>query len=525
MENYKIHQLVYTKLDEKDSPFEKKDFHTAFYPLDLLSSTDVLVIENHIYIPGSENFNAKQVVYFNVIKNETFLMVFDIQILPDEVDMHGRGGIFIAHVFMFPEVLWKKLPSPNQLMELVKEQRYSSRSALLKSPFVNKENGNIQPIELEIEKVEQVEKAVPAIESAFEIQLILHLIDSLNTENREQRFILCAEEAIARELLNKLICYLPNEQKVKIGWDTMYDGGRMMDYNKSFVAYQNREPRGGSGSTFVRLDSSKIELAKDFKIRKNQSPFMKWIAACTSSIKAHDYIEEANTLSKALVAKKKCDISDDWNISCFAEQNSALIEKLFLPKCKKEFNRSLGKELGKTMSIKDKLFYYLEKLDESSIADYLLIIIENSNLSANQIEKNTPVTYIKHNQILVLIEQLWRNERFDIQVFNNLGENEKLQINKYVEKSSLLKSEWYLELIKSDGALLNYYLRQYKKPKRIIKLFRKVLNMNETEINDAGFSLRAIRKVFHFRIAYILKKIADVFKRRKKKKQDTTIAS
>ncbi len=519
MEQYLIHQLVYTKLDEKDSPFEKKDFHTAFYPVDLLTSTDVLVIENHIYIPNNEEFSTKQVVYFNTIKDEMYLMVFDIRLLSDEVDTLGRGGIFIAQIFMFPQALWQKIPSPNQLMELVSEYKYNSRNELLKSQFINKENGNMQPIQLEFERVEQIEKTIPAVDNAFEIQLILHLLDSFDTANKEQRFIMSGDEADTRTLLNKLICYLPNELKKNVGWDTMYDGGRMMDYNKSFVAYQNREPRGGGGASFIRLSNNKIELAKDFKISKKQSPFVKWIAGCTSSIKAPFYIEEANKLSKALEAKKICEISDEWNIACFAEQNREIVEKLFLPKCKKEFNNQLGKELNKIFSDKDKLYYYLDKLSPETIANYLLIIIENSHLSAKQIENNTPENYIKYNPILVLIEQLWKNEKFDIQVFNQLGENEKLQINRYVEKSDFLKTEWYLELIKSDPSLLNYYTTQYKKPKKVIKLFRTVLNMNEKEINDVGFSLRAIRKVFYFRVANIFRKFTGIFRRKKRKQE------
>jgi hypothetical protein len=520
MENYKIQQLVYTKLNPNQSPFEKMDFHTAFYPIDLLTSTDVLVIENHIYIPGNDEFATKQVVYFSTIKNETYLVVLDINTLPGEVDTHGRGGIFMAQIFMFPQALWQQMPSPNQLMELVADFKYHSRSQMLESSFINKENGNMLPIEIEPEKVVEIEKTIAPIESAFEIQVLLHLLDSLNTENKEQRFIVSGTESDTRTLLNKLICYLPNEQKPKIGWDTMYDGGRMMDYNKSFVAYQAKEPRGGSGSSFIRLSNSKIELAKDFKVSKTQTPFAKWISGCSGDIKAHYYVEEANLLSKALLKKEKCKIVDTWNVACFAEHNSDLVEKLFLPKCKKEFNSRLGKELGKVMSVKDKLFYFLDKVEPVSIANYLLIIIENSSLSASQIENNTPEKYIKHSPVLVLIEQLWKNEKFDIQAFNKLVSNEKLQINRYVERSHFLKSEWYLELIKMDGTLLAYYTRQYKKPKRMIKLFRRVLNMTEAEINDVGFSLRAIRKVFVFRIAYIMKKIGRVFKRKKKKVEE-----
>ena len=519
MENYKIQQLVYTKLNPDQSPFEKKDFHTAFYPIDLLTSTDVLVIENNIYIPGNEDFTTKQVVYFSTIKNETYLIVLDINALPGEVDALGRGGIFMAHIFMFPQALWQQMPSPNQLMELVASYKYSSRKEMLESHFINKENGNMLPIEIEAMQVAQIEKTIPAIEGVFEVQLLLHLLDSLTTENKGQDFVVSGAEGDTRTLLNKLICYLPNEQKSKIGWDTMYDGGRMMDYNKSFVAYQSREPRGGGGSSFIHLSGNKIELAKDFKISKKQSPYIKWIKGCSGDIKAHYYVEEANRLSKALLKKEKCEISGDWNVACYAEHNCELVEKLFLSKSIKEFNSRLGKELGKVMSVKDKLFYFLDKLEPESIAAYLLVIIENSSLSANQIENNTPEKYISHSPVLVLIEQLWKNEKFDIQVFNALGENEKLQINRYVERSHFLKLEWYLELIKMDGTLLAYYTRQYKRPKRIINLFRRVLKMNEEEINDVGFSLKAIRKVFIFRIAYLMKKIAQVFKRRKRVKK------
>jgi hypothetical protein len=519
MEYYDIHQLVYTKLNPEDSPFDKKDFHTAFYPRDFLNGTDVMVIENHIYIPVTNYFSSKQVVYFQTIKQETYLFVFDINVLANEVDSMGRGGIFICHVFMFPQLLWQKLPSPNQLMALVNEYKYKSRSELLNSQYIEKKTGNMMPIRLDSEKVESADKRIPAIDGTFEIQLLVNLSDSLNKENKEQKFIVSAPEIKARELFNKLICYLPNALKVNIGWDTMYDAGRMMDYNKTFAAYQEKAPRGGGGSSIVQVSNSKIELAKDFKIFESQTPFVKWLAGCSASIRYHFFIEEAYKLSEALLAKEIYDLPDNWNTDCFAKVNNELIDKLFLEKCKNGFKRKISKELNKIIPVKEKLFFYYDKLDLSKFADYLLTIIENSKISAGQFENGIPPDYIKYNSILILIEQLWKNKKFDIQDFNRLSDNEKLQLNKYVLKSSFFKKKWYLELTKSDETLLNYYLRQYPKPKRIIKLFHSVLKMSESEINLAGFNLMIIRKVLYFKIGHFFKRFFNIFKRKKKEKK------
>ena len=117
----------------------------------------------------------------------------------------------------------------------------------------------------------------------------------------------------------------------------------------------------------------------------------------------------------------------------------------------------------------------------------------------------------------MLIEELWNTEKFDINTFNQLSDNQKLQVNKYVMKTSLMKSKWYLELIKNDDVLLWYYRGQYPKPKKIINLFRKVLKMKEEEIRQVGFKLSAIRKVFYFRMAHTFGKIGKIFKRKKRK--------
>lgn len=235
MKQYEIHQLVYTKLNPEDSPFEKKDFHTAFYPLELFTRTDILVIENHIYIPNSGDFAAKQVVYFNTVKDETRLFVFDINMLPKEVDTLGRGGIFICHIFVFPRKLWQQFPSPVHLMKLF---TYISRNELLNSSFIDRKTGNMLPVTLDNTVVDFVDRTIPCLNDTFEIILLLYLIETHEKESADHKFVVRGEESEIRTLFNKLISYLPNIYKSRIDRDTMYDGGRMMDYSKTFVAYK-----------------------------------------------------------------------------------------------------------------------------------------------------------------------------------------------------------------------------------------------------------------------------------------------
>jgi hypothetical protein len=517
MEKFKIHQLVYTKLNPEDSPFEKKDFHTAFYPLDFLSGTEVMIVENHIFIPSNTDFTTKQVALFLPVKQETYLLVFDINLLPGETDTLGRGGIFICQVFFFPKALWQQIPSPNMLMGLVKDFRFNSRNELLASTYIDRKTGNMLPLEISAEIINTQEWKIPQLESSFEIQLVLNLVDSMKKENKESKFIVSAPEPKARDLFNRIICYLPEEIKVKTGWDTMYDGGRMMDYNKSFAGYQEKAPKGAAGASTVYLNTNKIELAAGFSVSKEKNPFEKWIGACPSSIEYHSDIEKAYKLSGSLLFDGNKDVPLDWNSECFANVNKELIEKLFLKKSLKEFKKQISRELNKILPPRDKLLYFFSKLSTQSMADYLLHIIENSKISSAVLEKNISALYIDQNPVLIPVQQLWKNNRFDKESFNRLSENQKLQLNRYVIRTDTFKSLWYLELVKTDEKLLSYFIRQYPKPEKIISLYRKVLKMNESEINQLGFGLSTIRKVCYFRMAYFFCKIPGIFVKKKQK--------
>lgn len=128
---YQIHQLIYTKLNPEDSAFQKKDYHTAFLPLNFFNKTEQLIVENRIYIPSNEQNFKKQVVYYKSFNSKNYCLIYDIKSLPDERDTFGRGGIFICHVFIVPEELYTKIPLPSDLFKQLEKYTFNSRNELL----------------------------------------------------------------------------------------------------------------------------------------------------------------------------------------------------------------------------------------------------------------------------------------------------------------------------------------------------------------------------------------------------------
>lgn len=177
-------------------------------------------------------------------------------------------------------------------------------------------------------------------------------------------------------------------------------------------------------------------------------------------------------------------MSGSRNADCFAKVNREAVDKLFFKKCKTIFSRRISRELIKILPVKEELFFIYDKLALRHFADFLVSILENRKIRTWRLKNNIPSEYCKHDPILILIDQLWLNAPFDTGMFNKLTDKQKLQLNAYILKTSVYKTGWFLKLIRNDKILLQLYLRKFKKPKRIISLFKSVLNVENKYINE-----------------------------------------
>jgi hypothetical protein len=506
METFNIHQLIYTKLNQSDSPFQKKDFHTAFYPLDFLTKTEQLVIENFIFIPEIENFNKKQVVYFREFKSEIYLFVLDIKSLPNEVDEFGRKGIFLCHVFLFPEKLWKLIPQPNKLLQFVEKYTFNSRKELLESSFINRQTGNIQAIQISEEIFNKIEKNFSPIDDEADKFVLKYLFDCLDKNNNNFKLVYKSNEEKANLLFNKMICYFPNSVKHKIGWDTSYEGGRMMDFSIPLAAFEQKAPKGGSQIVAIQ-GNPRINPPENFTKFEIEKPFEKWIFFSTSTINSHQMIEDGLLLAQTLETGKPHEINNiSWDITNFCISNLKLLERRFYSKCKSEFDRKIAGLLLRVMSPSDKMYFILNKIEDSKVTEYLVEALQRKKISHRRLKKNISRDYIIKSPILILLEQLWNTNVFNLELFNKLSESEKFSLNAYIVKTKWLYTKSYLEIIKNNQVLLGYFRTRYEKPKKIIKYFSNNFSMSMEDLLKLGFFSSDINRIFKFWIKNKFKK-------------------
>ncbi len=141
-----IQQIVYTKINDGESPWGKSDFHTAFYPINIMTEQDISELERKIYVHDLVLMSGKKVVFYQKIMQEYYLVLLFFTNLPDDEDSFGRCGIFLVHGFLFPQALWQQSLSPMDLSALVLEHVFSSRDDLLDSDSINRKTGNIHPL-------------------------------------------------------------------------------------------------------------------------------------------------------------------------------------------------------------------------------------------------------------------------------------------------------------------------------------------------------------------------------------------
>jgi len=493
MSKYKIYQLIYTKLNQTDSPFARKDFHTAFYPLDFISKTELLLIENYIYIADIENFEKKQVVYFRNYQDNNYLFIIDIKLLPNEIDEFGRKGIFMAHTFIFPEELWKKNSQPSALLKYVENYKYNSRNEILNSTFINKQNGNILPIEIDINT--NIIETFEPLNNENEIFLLKLFIDFFNPKNSSFKLILKAKEHIASNFFDKLICYFPISYKTGFGWDTLYDGGRIMDYLLPLAAYENRSPKGGA-QIVAQYGLNRISYPAEFTKTEIIDPFFRWLFWDAVNINSFEMIEDGYNFSQFLNKKNSFEKKEfNWDITNFCSVNIKIIDTRFSSICRKEFGLVVSIFLTREMKPSEKFYYCINNKKHANLSHYFVI-----GLSKGIILKSSIETIIKSDTQIIktfeILRELWKSGNIKLEDIAGLSEEELLRLNKYILKTKWRKSPMYLNIIFQNQILINYFTKKFHKPKKIIKYFTNVLKKSPSELVNLGFN-RSFFKNFH----------------------------
>lgn len=361
--------LVYTKVSPDETPWRKTGFHTVFYPTALMTKDDIFELEQRIHFPGTEKLGRKQTVFYQSIQGEYHLVILHIQSLPDAKDTFGRGGIFLCHGFIFPPELWQKVPMPLSLFELAEQNLFTTREQVLASPSVNKKTGDIQPLEISKENLSEHAKKLPRLTTDFERRLVMLLNRLANMADQVPVVILKGEPDTIAGFLNQAIAYVPDNLKITLGWDPVFEAGNLAFYPLKIVGFKSDHPMGGSGDNIVEINMETLAIYDSDEFFAPHTLYENWLNSCHEEADSKDQIEKAYKLS-LMIEKGQSFASDEIldKRTGFAYANKARITEIFLGECQKIVGKTFAQHVGNSLDSETMLDLLTENLPSEKMA-------------------------------------------------------------------------------------------------------------------------------------------------------------
>lgn len=500
----KIFHLIYTKVAPEYSPWKKADFHTVFYPIDLMGKEDVLEVEKKIHFPGQEKFKENKIVFYQRIKGKDYLFILYMRDLPQERDTFGRTGIFLCHGFIFSEELWRRVPNPLTLFELVKDKVFTNREDILSSPLINKQTGDTIPIETSQKRIQDLLSDLPLLKTDFEWKMTI-LLNRFAHIEKKPVIILKGEPEKISCLMNKLIAYVPSNLKVNLGWNPCFEGGNLVYYPLKIVGFQYEHPTGvGANAIEVDLDTLTIkETSDNYQLLLPDTAYENWLSSCRNEVSSYDQIERAYNLS--LLLEESVSFSSDKVLAekkGFARANQGKIRDVFFKRCSVLLGEPLSTHIASLLAIEEMLELIIANFPPAKLVNYIEDAILKNRMTQETVKVPISDSFKKvGNYRLTLIDMVWSGKALSFSDLAKLENKDRLEFIKYLILTKWKDEAWVLKLLTEDEKLFQDLLSSSETKKVLEEMllknilikeeFNKIaeLILNEVLSQEKGFSL------------------------------------
>lgn len=450
-----LQQFVYTKLDPQDSPFGKKDFHMAFYPLQLLQRQDLIEIERRIYFNPTGNTGEKKTVFFLKIKDNNYLVMLNVKSLPDDKDMYGRGGLFMCYGLMFPQEFWMTAVSVEKLLGIFREHIIDSRSTVLSSAMIDKSTGNI--LSLKVNEMAEHPGTIPGLKNDADRKIFSFLYNlALNFDNFPNLVLKGKPDKIS-EFLNRFFLLLPDELKLSLGWDESLDGASLVNYPIKIAGFQSAKPTGGL-QLVVDAETCSIPGSSDIPPQcfgAQSSSYLNWLVNCKKDEFVPDNLKFVYSISLIIDKDSKHEPKllepDNEELESFSEINAAIIRQKFMERGSKLMPPVIIEYIISRKKSYDLLKLLAANFPPAGIAAIAEEGILSLNLSRDNIETKNFTYFEKDSgKRLKVIAKLWNEKKLTVNDLQNLQAAEKADVLGFLIRSDWRKKDWVLELLTSD---------------------------------------------------------------------------
>ena len=449
-----IYPFIYTKVPPEISPWDKQGFHTVFYPISLLDRSDIANLEAHIHVPDIKNFEHKQTVFFQHLEDKDYLVIIDIRALREARDEYGRAGIVLAQGFLFPPLLWQMVPSPLMLLSLIKEAIFTDIDSLLKSPRFNKTTGDVTPLDISPENAKDWSSLPPLIDS-FELRLAILLNRWAQSTEPPFSILIEGESEQVGDLLNKVMAYVPNALKSRIGWDPALDDGRL-NYFPLHIAGYSEHPAQGGNPLRIKLSSRTIEGQQELAgFFRSPSPYDLWLEHCSREATSVDRRELAYGLSDFLInSEPPVPVGDLKSLDCFISANAESINQSFAQGCEVKFGKSLGRYLSDAVTESNKLDMLIEDLPPQKFVKLVENAVLEHELKSDDVNQSGLASIISSgSNLLRLLQRVWEGGTIQPEELGSIPAKIRIKFVQYLfatTKPQTKPQTWLTALLQQD---------------------------------------------------------------------------
>lgn len=467
-----IHQIIYTKVDLADSPWRKNDFHMVFYPVELLTQKDVLDIEKKIHISELSRIDAKRTVFFQRINDELYLGILCFKHLPNDRDAFGRGGLFLVHGFLFPQSIWRRCLTPRQLLMLVEDKMFTDRSNLLNSTLIDRNTGNIHPLEVSARQVEELESTQrPCAPQQIEMAQLLFNI----ARGAGRKLLIKGSPEQVFEFMCDAIALVPDDLKDQLGWDSSFDGSSMFYSRFNIAGYENRQP-AAQDPIVIDVSTWAVRLKSgDESAFTPVSACQKWLTCCANKVVQKAEIERVYRLSCILDQGQQCQFTDripTSEKSAFVMANEDKIRQVFTMQCRELLGHFFAKFISRNLQVPDMFDLLVKNMPAHSLANHLATAIYTSQLSPTRESKHLPEPLVASGMCeLTLINRIWRGGTLSIDDLKPLSELQTQNLIRYLLHSRWSSRQWFIDLLLDTEDLCHNLLSDpdYKEKMRTLQ--------------------------------------------------------
>ncbi len=474
MKNYKVQQFVYANVEEEDSPWGDRGFQTLFYPIDLMDKRKRMDVENRIHFPVLDGVETKDTVFFISLHGEPYLSVFHFTSLPEDVDSFGRSGKFISHGFLFPTSLWKRVPAPFDLFSLVYHYLFTTIKDALNSHMVNRQNGNIAPISLSEDDIQNLER-VPVLQDEFHGQMALVLNDFARHGEKAFPILVRGRPGEVSALLNNVLPWVPGPFRPEIGWDPCYEKGNFTFFPLNIVGFRDSLPTTAE-SVLIDLSTGEITGWRG----ESETPFEKWIASSPSDEVTPIQIDACEAFSNLLIGAAHPPLPPEYqNIPAgFVKANVEDVDGAF--------EKGLASKVGTiaplvagTLNIMEKAALLVKGFPEGILVERAMEAVFKTGVRPGGKDLSSLSALAKAGPVMFqLMARVWNGDRPVYPELKGLLPEERFTLVRYWVLTEDVTSEWLSGILRSDRGIVERLYQEGETRFRIEKCLLHLISVN-----------------------------------------------